>query len=420
MAVIDNNAVVLARAAATSAPLPPQSLDFTHYMTSPRQQGALFLTFFMPAVALVVVCLRIYNRVTSKSFGMDDSLIIAAMALSIGATPIAYITIKINYFGIHLDEIPTFWLDNDMTYNLKIQYWSIITYNPQLALVKASVCCFLLRLGGQKKSIRRSIYALNTVNITLMIIILFLCIFPCSPLQYWWDKSIDGYCYPAEVRYTVTGAITVVTDVLVLLIPIKIISGLQMTRRLKIGLGCILCVGGVVLIVSILRLVWRVQVAFYPAPVDWSWDIRFIYSAVETNLAIICASLPALYSLVSKWFPGIFKWMAKPDYPIQNGGKGYGSRGVIRTIGGSELPLSEMTSNARSKGFRSQKSNSARTSEEDLMESEGIMKTTNVNVVFDNKSIEKVRTSPNAERNTKNSASMFRYHESMKSTKDRW
>jgi hypothetical protein len=176
------------------------------------------------------------------------------------------------------------------------------------------------------------------------------------------------------------------------------------------------------MIVSILRLIWRVEIAFYPPVKDWSYDIRFCYSSVETNLAIICASLPALYSLVSKWCPGVFKWMAKTDYPAKRGrmGKGYGSNGVIRTIGGSEIPFSDLSSNTRSKGFKSQKSNSERTSEEELVESEGIMKTTNVNIAYDAKSIEKTRIGPDTEWNTRNSASMFRYHESMKSTKNRW
>jgi hypothetical protein len=84
----------------------------------------------------------------------------------------------------------------------------------------------------------------NSVNITLMIVILGLGIFPCSPVQYFWDKSIEkGYCYRAEMRYMVTGAIMVLIDIIVLMIPSKIISGLQMTRQLKIGLGCIPCVG---------------------------------------------------------------------------------------------------------------------------------------------------------------------------------
>lgn len=80
MAVIDNLALVLARTpATTSTPLPPPPLDFTEYMTSSRQQGTLFMVFFFPALALVTVTLRIYNRMTSKNFGWDDSLIIAAM-----------------------------------------------------------------------------------------------------------------------------------------------------------------------------------------------------------------------------------------------------------------------------------------------------------------------------------------------------
>ena len=65
------------------------------------------------------------------------------------SVPIGYITVKINYMGIHLSEVPQFWIYNDMTYNYKITYFSILAYNPQLAFVKASVCCFLLRLGGQ-------------------------------------------------------------------------------------------------------------------------------------------------------------------------------------------------------------------------------------------------------------------------------
>jgi hypothetical protein len=66
-----------------------------------------------------------------------------------------------NYMGIRLSQIPQFWLTTDPTFGLKIEYRVVITYNPQLALVKASVLYYLLRLGGQKKWIRWSIYALE-------------------------------------------------------------------------------------------------------------------------------------------------------------------------------------------------------------------------------------------------------------------
>jgi hypothetical protein len=158
--------------------------------------------------------------------------------------------------------------------------------------------------------------------------------------------------------------------------------------------------------------------------VDYTYDIRYMYSTIETNVAIICASLPGLYSLVSKWFPNLFaRIMGKSEHRFETGGvvqgrSGSGSgAGALRTIGGSELPLSNMRTNSNG---RSQKSNSARTSEEELVgdfDSTGIMKTTKVNIVYDANSLEKSGTGPNADRN---SASLFRYHESMKSTRDRW
>jgi hypothetical protein len=84
------------------------------------------------------------------------------------------------------------------------------------------------------------------------------------------------------------------------------------------------------------------------------------------------------------------------------------SRGVIRTIGGSELALDNM--NSKSEGskreFKSQKSHSARTSEEELVGGEGIMKTTNVKAVYDAKSLEETMASPKTDRN---SESVFRY-----------
>lgn len=54
--------------------------------------------------------------------------------------------------------------------------------------------------------------------------------------------------------------------------------------------------------VSILRLVWLVQLYYYPE-VDSTYDIRFVYVEIETCLAITAACGPALKPLVDKYFP---------------------------------------------------------------------------------------------------------------------
>lgn len=66
---------------------------------------------------------------------------------------------------------------------IKFNYAVQVLYNPILAIIKASVLLFLLRLVGQKKSIRYSIWALFVLNLALMIAVFVLVIFQCSPVS---------------------------------------------------------------------------------------------------------------------------------------------------------------------------------------------------------------------------------------------
>lgn len=73
--------LVLARQAANeTAPteLPQQSLDLSSYPTSGLQTFGLFLIIFFPALSLVLVGLRVYDRARTKTIGIDDWFIITA------------------------------------------------------------------------------------------------------------------------------------------------------------------------------------------------------------------------------------------------------------------------------------------------------------------------------------------------------
>jgi hypothetical protein len=52
---------------------------FDSGFTMNLQGWALFIISFSPALAFVVVLLRIYSKVTNRQFGWDDGLIIVAM-----------------------------------------------------------------------------------------------------------------------------------------------------------------------------------------------------------------------------------------------------------------------------------------------------------------------------------------------------
>lgn len=55
-------------ATATVAALPPITDDYPYPETSLQHVG-FFILFFFPALALIVVALRVYSRVSTKQFG---------------------------------------------------------------------------------------------------------------------------------------------------------------------------------------------------------------------------------------------------------------------------------------------------------------------------------------------------------------
>ena len=138
---------------------------------------------------------------------------------------------RYNFVGIHFSDIPK---EYDTTPGLKYNYAIQVLYNPILGIVKSSILLFLLRLSGQKRNIRLMIYALLVLNLLLMVIIFMIVIFQCIPIAANWDLTIkNSRCVNAGEFYVATSAVTLFTDILVLVLPFWILLGLKMPRKTK-------------------------------------------------------------------------------------------------------------------------------------------------------------------------------------------
>ncbi|KAK0722394.1 hypothetical protein B0T26DRAFT_604717, partial [Lasiosphaeria miniovina] len=373
---------LLARQAAANGtgvpppPLPQQSLDLSSYPTTGLQQFGLFIIIFFPALSVLLVGLRLYDRIKTKSFGADDAFIVTAAVLAAVEAVFSYAMMKLQYLGNHVWQLPT------EPYDPKVgaigNYIVVLLYNPELALVKSSVLFFLLRLGGHQLGLRRTIQVLNWTNMALLVAVLFASIFTCVPVHKYWDPTVPGHCNNEADQYLVTSGLTILTDVLVLVIPIKIVVGLQAARKLKVILACLLCSGIVVTIFSILRI-RSIYLLYYPPAdpgPDPTYDISFVYSTVECNLAIITATIPPLHGLLRRWFPRFMLATSARSAGGYNGGYnhgpyiggGSGSRGGLQTIGGSGgvVALKDMKSPTRSQHNHT-RLNSLTNSEEEIL-----------------------------------------------------
>ncbi|KAH6624705.1 hypothetical protein B0J18DRAFT_186795 [Chaetomium sp. MPI-SDFR-AT-0129] len=258
----------------------------------PGQVFALFVNFFFPALALIIVCIRVAGRLVARQFAADDWLVCVAMFMSVAETVISFFFIKTNFIGIPAEKIPP----HDPTEGLIWSYAVQILYNPILALVKSSVLIFLSRIFGQKDWVRRFLLWLNVVNISQMVGVFFAIILQCTPVAFNWDLTIPGgHCVDRRVLYLLTAAFNILTDILIMGLPVWIFWGLRIPKRTKIALLVIFALGLLVTITSIVRMILLVQGLFsIPIFPNSSNNVGFVISAVETNLALITASAPAL------------------------------------------------------------------------------------------------------------------------------
>ncbi|KAH8650726.1 hypothetical protein BGZ61DRAFT_375548 [Ilyonectria robusta] len=360
---------------AVDAEIKARYIPVSQLATTPLQQSAVAIIFLMTFLAFTVWGIRVYSRVLTKQFGVDDWLVTAAMAFSLALVVPYYMFFKYEYIGFPTKDLPD-------TYDVEpVLFWNWIMqvlYNPILALIKSSILIFLLRLGGHQRSIRWAVYALNTFNIALGIAIFLTVIFQTIPINAYWDlevekeRQIDGPMF-----YISTAIITIVTDFLVLLIPFWVFLGLRMRLAAKIGLIAVFLMGGVVTIVAILR-VNELRKQFYNK--DPNYDSRNTLggtlSAVEVNLAIIASCGPALRPLFRRMFPGLFsnKSSNGRDYntPSNNYGTGTGRR---HTNVSGNFPLKDFHNSKTHTEIRGHSPNG---SEEEIMTYNGIIRSTTV------------------------------------------
>jgi len=116
---------------------------------------------------------------------------------------------------------------------------------------------------------------------------------------------------------------------------------------------------------------------FIPGVTDPKYNLIFVYSTVECNLAIIMATIPPLHGLMRRWFPRVFHISL-----AKNSAYSGGSRGVLQTIGGAGgVACKDLKSPVRSQHTRL---NSLTNSEEEILGKDRITRTTSVHISYQN------------------------------------
>ncbi|KAM0553265.1 hypothetical protein ACHAPJ_007555 [Fusarium lateritium] len=125
---------------------------------------------------------------------------------------------------------------------MKAFYFSIVFYNIALAAIKLTLLFQYFRAMTAHKLKKVYIAALVVVG-AWSISQIFVYAFACRPIALFWDKSLEGSCIPNNPSWYINAAGNILTDLLILVLPLPIIRKLQLGRRQKYILMSIFCLG---------------------------------------------------------------------------------------------------------------------------------------------------------------------------------
>lgn len=182
---------------------------------------------------------------------------------------------------------------------------------------KSSIIIFYLRLSRNTHGLLRiaSWITFAVVNVAGLILTFFN-IFQCIPVSEVFDPA--GRCIPLITLYLASVPVNVITDLAVLVLPIPVLTGMQLPRKQKTILIATFGLGIYVIATDIIRIYYLQQSSsgfsgvsgadvspLLGDEVDFAWyaSLSFMWSAVEVNVGIVCACVPTLKPLISRILP---------------------------------------------------------------------------------------------------------------------
>ncbi|CAO2651442.1 Nn.00g040120.m01.CDS01 [Neocucurbitaria sp. VM-36] len=245
------------------------------------QNACVGVATALTAFSIVIVALRVYTRAfIVRNVGRDDAAILVALLLTV-AYLITIFVLRDNGLGFSGRVLTPEQMVNQIRTTLAIE----IIYYFLINAIKISILFFYLRIAAAKQFehlCKGTIYFLATF---------------CGM----WDLTgmVQGKCINTTALFYSTSSVNIAVDIWILVLPVTTLLKVRRPGREKLALIVIFSLGIFSCIASIVRLH---AIRIYTESKDPFFDSVPInlWSMVEVNMGILCASIPALKALFSK------------------------------------------------------------------------------------------------------------------------
>lgn len=245
---------------------------------------AIALALLLPSVAV-----RTYTRkYLHRKLGVEDFAVIMAMISCIAFLGLILKSFDYNC-GKHQWNVSIADTMNVLRYANLIQ----LLYSPPIFFAKLAILMQISRIfsGGQRNYIFWASWIFIIGNGIAYTIVMFLFIFECNPREKIWNPMKEGSCMNTGDAVIGISVVNLVSDILILLLPIISVWKLQMPLRKKMGvmgifaIGVFACACGIARIIYTVKLIDTMDVTFWATVVG-------MWSVAEIVVVILCCCFP--------------------------------------------------------------------------------------------------------------------------------
>ncbi|KAI8670032.1 hypothetical protein NCS56_00807100 [Fusarium sp. Ph1] len=275
------------------------------YLNETKDAPAIAGIVFVTVLTSIVVLGRLISRAfLIRRFGLDDTLTLISWVCYIPFVGMCIRLINLGS-GRHFEyiqyvlDMPTIELTE------VLDFAAHIIYTTTLLFCRISGLAFYYRLCSIHDRLLLAIKIVMGILIAGYLPQLFLLIFHCIPVTGLWpydfQPGFDKYtCLQWGLVYSVNSSVSLLCDFLLFGIPVVMLRVLEMPRKRKIQLACILLPGTSVIAISITRLVFVIE-GQWNADMSWAYNPMLAIEVSEIGATLIALSVPGLKPLVDKF-----------------------------------------------------------------------------------------------------------------------
>ncbi|KAI0481177.1 hypothetical protein GGR56DRAFT_629181 [Xylariaceae sp. FL0804] len=255
----------------------------------------------MALLSILAVSARFYARHIRKSgLSWDDWLILVSLLTTIATDILGICAITGDPTGPAAATVMSEtdqYTPADVLYT-QLSWATTLVYFTITSTTKLSILFLYSRLFSVDQTFRRMIDILSVLVIAFWIGCTVANLLNCIPFKYTWINSQDNprFCFNYNVYWFASAICEAFLDILIILLPIKVISGLQFTTKQKVAVASVFMLGIFVIASGLLKAFF----GYIPGSREPDFSRTQLWTTVHCGVGIVCACLPVCWPLFTR------------------------------------------------------------------------------------------------------------------------